>query len=224
MAGSNGTTRALNPSRPTFTVGGRDEAALSARLTRLTIAEAEHGLYRCEARFGNWGSRGQGPDYLYFDRRLLDFGKELAVFLGAGDGEAEVFRGRISGLEAEYGRASAPSIVALAEDRAQDLRMTRRTRAFEDATDADIFRQIAAEHGLQASIDAPRWRWEQGRDVALEPHVPDEVAAGLEARGHRVIREGYNGAFGRGQIIWRLPDGGYMAGSESRADGTAVGY
>jgi gamma-glutamyltranspeptidase/glutathione hydrolase len=30
--------------------------------------------------------------------------------------------------------------------------------------------------------------------------------------------------FGRGQIIVRLEDGAYAAGSEPRADGAAVGY
>jgi gamma-glutamyltranspeptidase/glutathione hydrolase len=30
--------------------------------------------------------------------------------------------------------------------------------------------------------------------------------------------------YGFGQAIWRLPGGGYAAGSEARADGCAVGY
>jgi gamma-glutamyltranspeptidase/glutathione hydrolase len=32
------------------------------------------------------------------------------------------------------------------------------------------------------------------------------------------------GQFGRGQIIWRLPSGAYVAASEKRADGAAVGF
>jgi phage protein D len=40
----------------------------------------------------------------------------------------------------------------LAEDRFQDLRMTRRTRTFENVTDAGVAQQIANEHGLQPDV------------------------------------------------------------------------
>jgi phage protein D len=43
----------------------------------------------------------------------------------------------------------------LAEDRLQDLRMTRRTRTFQDVTDAAAFEQIASEHGLNPVVDMP---------------------------------------------------------------------
>ena len=76
----------------------------------------------------------------------------------------------------------------------------------------------------QASLDAPRWRWDAGRTVAIEPNVPAEVEAGLRARGHDVVREETTGGYGRGQIIWKLADGGYVAGSDPRADGCAVAY
>jgi gamma-glutamyltranspeptidase/glutathione hydrolase len=76
----------------------------------------------------------------------------------------------------------------------------------------------------QASLDAPRWRWDAGRTVAIEPGVPEEIAEGLRARGHDVVREETTGGFGKGQIIWRLPEGGYVAGSDPRSDGYAAAY
>ena len=33
--------------------------------------------------------------------------------------------------------------------------MARRTRSFEDVTDADVMQQVASDNGLQAEIDAP---------------------------------------------------------------------
>lgn len=75
----------------------------------------------------------------------------------------------------------------------------------------------------QQALDAPRWRWLRDLEVALEHGVPENVAWQLAQRGHHVaIQPGWNG-FGRGQIIWRQGDG-YVAGSDSRTDGAAVGW
>jgi phage protein D len=41
----------------------------------------------------------------------------------------------------------------LAEDRLQDLRMTRRTRTFEDVSDRDVIDQIAAAQSLRTEVD-----------------------------------------------------------------------
>ena len=76
----------------------------------------------------------------------------------------------------------------------------------------------------QASLDAPRWRWIEGRAVALEPEVDSKIVEGLRARGHDVRLHDTDVTYGRGQMIWRLPDGGYLAGSDKRGDGSAVGY
>lgn len=82
------------------------------------------------------------------------------------------------------------------------------------------------DYGLdpQASLDAPRWFWWTGRAIKLEPEVDPAIVAGLVARGHDVEIEADVAVFGRGQIIRRLPSGGYVAGSESRTDGCAAGY
>jgi gamma-glutamyltranspeptidase / glutathione hydrolase len=82
----------------------------------------------------------------------------------------------------------------------------------------------------QAALDAPRWYWHTGRQIAVEASLVAGEAgaallAGLRGRGHEVmvLADG-EPPFGYGQAIWRLPDGGYVAGSEPRADGVAVGY
>lgn len=82
------------------------------------------------------------------------------------------------------------------------------------------------DYGLnpQAVLDAPRWRVAGGLGVDLEIGVPEHLLRGLEARGHVVQLLFTRGDFGRGQIIWRLDDGMYVAGSDMRGDGAAVGW
>jgi uncharacterized protein len=138
----------ISSSRPKVTVAGRDDESLAEGLLTLLIAEDTSGLYRCEATFGNWGARGSGVDYLYFDRQTLDFGKTFQIKLGADT----IFDGRVTGLEAQFPDHEGPRLVVLAEDRFQDLRMTRRTRTFDDLSDSDLFKRLANDHGLSPSV------------------------------------------------------------------------
>jgi gamma-glutamyltranspeptidase/glutathione hydrolase len=84
----------------------------------------------------------------------------------------------------------------------------------------------AIDHNLdpQASLDAPRWHWSTERHVKLEPTVDPSIVAGLRERGHAVDVDRNIEVFGRGQIIWRLDSGAYVAGSDGRTDGCALGY
>ncbi|HLL65688.1 MAG TPA: gamma-glutamyltransferase family protein [Micromonosporaceae bacterium] len=74
----------------------------------------------------------------------------------------------------------------------------------------------------QAALDAPRWFWHSGRRVLVEEGLAG--VDGLRGRGHQVEVVPDPGAFGYGQAIWRTPSGCYVAGSEPRADGLALGY
>ena len=82
------------------------------------------------------------------------------------------------------------------------------------------------DYGLnpQAALDAPRWHWVSGRRVAVERAASKDLPAALVGRGHEPDISQPASLFGKGQIIRRLRDGGYVAGSEPRADGCAVGY
>jgi gamma-glutamyltranspeptidase / glutathione hydrolase len=86
------------------------------------------------------------------------------------------------------------------------------------------------DHGQspQAACDAPRWKVEKGWVLDVEPQMAADVVAGLRALGHRIEpRPDAYMDFGSGQFIWRLGDAGtdgYVAASDSRRDGQAVGF
>ena len=86
------------------------------------------------------------------------------------------------------------------------------------------------DHGQhpQAACDAPRWRYNEGLSINVEAHMPVGTIDGLRALGHQIgdIHDSYQD-FGAGQFIWRLGDPsveGYVAASDSRRDGAAVGF
>jgi phage protein D len=147
-------------STPTLKIDGTAEPSLGALLQSLLVEETTLGLFRCEATFTNWGTKDDHTNFLLFDRRTLDFGKELSVEFGPPTSQTQLFKGRITGIEGHYPQASAPMMTVLAEDRFQDLRMERRTRSFEDMSDSDVFSQIASQHGLtpRVDVDGPTYR------------------------------------------------------------------
>ncbi len=80
----------------------------------------------------------------------------------------------------------------------------------------------------QTACDAPRWLVNPDGSLSLEASMDVAVAKGLAALGHRLttIRDSYQD-FGAGQFIWRLGDPGaqgYVAASDPRRDGQAVGF
>jgi len=76
----------------------------------------------------------------------------------------------------------------------------------------------------QAALDAPRWQVSEGVRVSIEPGFDAGVYDGLRALGHDVSVTRRRGAsHGRGQAIWLLEDG-YLAASDLRSDGQAVGF
>jgi len=86
------------------------------------------------------------------------------------------------------------------------------------------------DHGQnpQAALDAPRWQVGRDGQVMVEPGFEQlggqDVYDKLEAMGHRLrAYRSRSGQFGRGQIIYHIEDG-YIAASDLRADGQAVGF
>lgn len=82
------------------------------------------------------------------------------------------------------------------------------------------------DHGQnpQAASDAPRWRIDTGVRVGIEQGVAPATIAALRDRGHDLVEAGrWSTDFGRAQLIYKMEDG-YLAASERRTDGQAVGF
>jgi gamma-glutamyltranspeptidase / glutathione hydrolase len=91
-----------------------------------------------------------------------------------------------------------------------------------------LLRMLDHRQHPQAACDAPRWRVNQGLSINVEAHIAPATRQGLAERGHQieVINDSYQD-FGAGQFIWRLGDPaveGYVAASDARRDGAAVGW
>ena len=91
-----------------------------------------------------------------------------------------------------------------------------------------LVRMLDYHQSPQMACDAPRWRFNAGLEINVESGMAAATVAALRARGHQmeVINDSYQD-FGAGQFIWRAGDPashGYIAASDARRDGQAVGF
>ena len=91
-----------------------------------------------------------------------------------------------------------------------------------------LVRMLHYRQQPQAACDAPRFKVNHGLSLDLEAGIDANVASALQAMGHRIERvEDSYMDFGSGQFIWKLGSNnraGYLAASDTRRDGQAVGF
>lgn len=76
----------------------------------------------------------------------------------------------------------------------------------------------------QSACDGPRFRFVQGMDVSVEEgKFPAASLEELQRRGHKIVKVDDYNQFGSAQLIWKT-EGGYIAASDPRRDGQAVGF
>ena len=91
-----------------------------------------------------------------------------------------------------------------------------------------LVRMLDYGQSPQVACDAPRWRYNAGFEINVEAGMNPAVVQALADKGHRmeVINDSYQD-FGAGQFIWLAGNPkveGYVAASDSRRDGMAVGF
>jgi len=87
-----------------------------------------------------------------------------------------------------------------------------------------VIRLVDHGQNAQASVDAPRWKIAMDGSLLLESGVADDVLNELSRRGHLARRASADSMeFGAAQLAYKLDDG-YLAASDPRKDGQAVGF
>lgn len=89
-----------------------------------------------------------------------------------------------------------------------------------------MLRLAAWGQPLQVAIDAPRWRLEAGRTLAVEAGTPPAVERALRAAGYQDAGSagelGGRSDFGGAQVVLRDAQGALWGGSDRRKDGLAL--
>jgi gamma-glutamyltranspeptidase / glutathione hydrolase len=91
-----------------------------------------------------------------------------------------------------------------------------------------LVRMLVHGQNPQAACDAPRWKVGTGLEIDCEHTMAPRLVEGLRGLGHQLAPtpDSYMD-FGSGQFIWRMSgdaDDGYVAASDSRREGQAVGF
>ncbi|MGI6687639.1 MAG: gamma-glutamyltransferase family protein [Christensenellales bacterium] len=76
----------------------------------------------------------------------------------------------------------------------------------------------------QQALDAPRWQWMKDKAFAVETGFSPAILKQLQAKGHEVTISADSPLFGRGQMIWKMPDGCLMGATEGRTDSNIACY
>jgi phage protein D len=148
---------AVYSARPTVRVAGREDPMLTELMVAMTMTETEGGLSALELRVGNLAGNTRGSaDLAFEDDRVLKLGTAVAIYGGDEAGPQEIFRGLVSGLEADFPRDGAPELVVLAEDVLQKARLARRTAVHKDVSISDLAGRVAQQLGLRPVVTGYR--------------------------------------------------------------------
>jgi phage protein D len=154
-------TQFLVSAQPVFKMDGQEVAALGTACFRLDTMEDDTGLSTLEAVFLNLDhpTEGKPVDFLYFDRQVVDFGKKIEVAFQVTGTSTTIFQGIVTAIGGEFPEAREPELILHAEDALAPLRMRRRTRVFDNASDSDIVQQVANDAGLSPTVqlDGPTY-------------------------------------------------------------------
>jgi uncharacterized protein len=148
------TSQAAYSAIPTVQVDGQLNDKVTAQLLGMKMREHESGMSDLELRLSNFGSFSGGvADQVFEDGSVLKLGSALTVYAGLVTSPTEIFRGKITALEATFSVDGPPELIVLAEDALQSARMKRRTRTWDNTSLSAIVQDIASGINLTPVTD-----------------------------------------------------------------------
>lgn len=183
-------TRLYTGNTPTVSVAGAVRGELTRDLLRLEVEEGSEGLRTLLLRLHALppGSGKSAIDPTYLDGAVVDFGSAVSVDFGPPGRSRQIFEGTVSAIELSLSDGDTPYVSVYAEDVLMALRMTRRSRSYENSSDADVAVRIGRDHGLRTQVDAPGpsypviQQWNQS-DLAFLRDRAARIQAEVWARG-----------------------------------------
>lgn len=141
--------------RPAVHVDGALHEGLTADLLALTVDESTTAPARCTARFNTAnGSAGGATGSTYFGLSEPGFGRRVAIWQEQPAGAPiRLFEGLVDLFDASFPKQGPPELRIGATDATGALRLVRRSRVFEQSTDAQVITAIAQDHALEREIN-----------------------------------------------------------------------
>ena len=171
MAETSVSQAAIYTARPTLRLAGQEDVRVSELLIGMKMEESEGGMSALQLRFSNWASTTDGGAEIGFPAdSKLKLGATIEVYAGDETEPREIFRGKITALEADFRTGVPPELTVLAEDALQAARLARRSKVYTDQSPADIVRAVAGELGLTPVITglaSPAATWAQYNESDL---------------------------------------------------------
>jgi phage protein D len=175
--------------RPTLRLAGQEDVRVSELLIGMRMEESEGGMSALDLRFSNVASVTGGSAEIGFPADAkLRLGAAIEVYCGDEMEPREIFRGKITALEADFRSGAPPELTVLAEDSLQQARLARRSKVYTDQSPADIVRAVAGELGLTPVITglaSPVATWAQYNesDLAFLRRLLSRFDADLQVLG-----------------------------------------
>ena len=159
---------AVYRARPTLRLAGQEDVRVSELLIGMRIEESEGGMTTAELRFSNWASTTDNrADHAFEDGSRITLGTAIEVYAGDETQARELFRGVVSGLEAEFAQGAPPELVVLAED---PLAHLARLGVVVESGDGDVLDHARDVRGAQTGRGEDRQLLGVG-DLSLLAHA-----------------------------------------------------